>query len=65
MISLCVGSAYLQLSKRETTTGAHATVVFDSRAAHDRSESVDRARSDFGGFRNAGLAAALLTARLG
>lgn len=58
-------SPYLQLGKCEATTGAHTTVVLDGRAAHHRSQLIDRARSDLCGLLVAGLTAAQFAARLG
>ena len=57
-------SSYLQLGEGETTTGADAAVVLDSRAAHDWPQLVDRARSELGSLFNARGASALLAARL-
>lgn len=64
-MKLCSPISYLQLGESETSTSAHTTVVLDSRTAHDRSQSIDRTRSDFGSFRNASLTAALLASGLG
>ena len=55
---------YLQLSKGKAATSAHATVVLDRGAAHNRSQLVDGTRSDLGGFLLAGVAAAMLAAGL-
>ncbi len=63
-IELWTRSSYLQLGESEASTSAHTTIVLDSRAAHNRSQSINRTRSDLDSFRNASLTAALLAAGL-
>lgn len=55
---------YLQLGKREATTGAHATVVLEGRATHHRPQTVDWARGELGGLLVAGIASAQLATGL-
>lgn len=56
--------SYLQLSERETTTGANAAVVLEGRAAHHRPQTVDWAWCELGGLLVAGIASALLATGL-
>lgn len=56
--------AHLQLGEREATTRTHAAVVLEGRAANDRPQLVDWARSDLGDLLNASIATALLAASL-
>jgi len=60
----CGGGAHLQLSQREAAAGAHAAVVFDGGAAHDRPQLVDGTGRDLRDFRYPGLSAAELAAGL-
>lgn len=56
--------SHLQLSERETTARAHATVVFDGRAVDDGPEPVHGTRGDLGGLLLTGCSAAVLATRL-
>lgn len=42
--------SYLELSQGETAAGTDSSVVLKSRASHNGSELVDRARSQSGGL---------------
>jgi hypothetical protein len=55
---------YLKLGEGEATTSAHTTVVLDGRAAHDWPQTIDGARSDFGGLLVTSVATAELAPRL-
>ena len=55
---------HLELSKRETTSGAQLHVVLDGRATNSWSELVDWTRSDLCGLCNTSIATSLLLARL-